>query len=296
MSVFNICLKRNENIINKALDTMLPGTDIPPERLHEAMRYSVFAGGKRLRPSMVMEAAKLCGMSHEKVLLTSGGIEMIHTYSLIHDDLPSMDNDDIRRGIPTCHKIYGDAMAVLAGDALLTEAFRCFSDNASVPGISGVAVLDVIKKLSEACGSRGMAGGQALDIHSARSNIDEKTLYYICQNKTGALISASIWAGCRLAEASADILELMLSFGEKIGLLFQIVDDILDVTGNEEILGKPVGSDLKNMKNTFPTIFGYDESQRLMKHIAEDAKDQLSGLNNADFFLEMVDFILTRQS
>lgn len=296
MNSFEKRLIENAHLINDALDNHLPEIGLRPEKLHEAMRYSTLAGGKRLRPTLVIEAAKLFGLSYEKVLPTACGIEMIYTYSLIHDDLPSMDNDDLRRGKPTCHKVFGEAMAILAGDALLTEAFSCIAKNAYIDGISPKAVLEVIEKTALACGSQGMVAGQAIDILSVNNDIDEETLYYISNQKTGALISLSLWAGARLAEAPTKELEIMLDFGKKIGLLFQLVDDILDVTGDVEILGKPVGSDAKNAKNTFLRYYGYDKTRQMMDEIARDAKILISKIDNVDFFIKMVDFILTRRS
>ena len=295
MNTFEAQLKDNAKIIDLALDGYLPKVTDFPKELHEAMRYSTMAGGKRIRPIMVMEAAKLFGLSYDKVLPTACGIEMIHTYSLIHDDLPAMDDDDFRRGKPTCHKVFGEAMAVLAGDALLTQAFLSIVGNISIDGISTTAVIDVIEKVSKACGSQGMVGGQAVDINLSDENIDEDTLLYISRHKTGCLITASLWAGARLAEASSEDLEIITSYGKKIGLLFQIVDDILDFTGDETLLGKPVGSDLKNNKNTFPKVYGYENSLQLMERLSREAKQLICAIDNCDFFIKLTDFILMRQ-
>lgn len=280
--------------VEHALVQHLPQKDEYPSSLHEAMHYSTLAGGKRLRPIMVMKAAEFFGMPCEKVMPTACGIEMIHTYSLIHDDLPVMDNDDFRRGKPTCHKIYGDALALLAGDALLTHAFATIAKNSKVDGISSDAVIDVMEQVSLAAGGYGMIGGQTIDITSSGKNVNQDTLLYIGTHKTGCLISISLWSGARLAGASKSDLETIKSFGEKIGLVFQIVDDILDVKGNEAVLGKPVGSDMKNMKNTFVHLYGYDNSIKLVEKLSSEAKELMANYKNNDFFIQLTDFIAKR--
>lgn len=281
-------------VVEQAMVQYLPQKDGYPSKLHEAMHYSTLSGGKRLRPIMVMKAAEFFGLHYEKVMPTACGIEMIHTYSLIHDDLPAMDNDDFRRGKPTCHKVYGDALALLAGDALLTHAFATIAKNSKVDGIFSDAVVDVIEKVSLAAGGYGMIGGQTIDIASSGKNIDQDTLFYISTHKTGCLISISLWSGARLAGASKEDLEAIKCFGEKIGLIFQIVDDILDVKGNETILGKPVGSDMKNMKNTFVRLYGYDNSIKLVSKLSQEAKESISSYKNNGFFIQLTDFIANR--
>lgn len=292
---FNEILKQEARIIDSALDFYLPKENAYPDILHRAMRYSALSGGKRLRPIMVMESAKLFGLPIEKVIPTACGIEMIHTYSLIHDDLPAMDNDDFRRGKPTCHKVFKEAIALLAGDALLTNAFSTIARNARIEGISPLAVVDVIEKISEEAGSLGMVGGQTVDIETSGTNIDKDTLYYIDTHKTGCLIRASLWSGARLAEASLNDLKVMEEYGEKIGLIFQIVDDILDVKGDEKLLGKPVGSDIRNQKNTFPSIYGYEKSLELLEKLSIEAKELMTGFNDNGFFIQLVDFLKKRQ-
>jgi geranylgeranyl diphosphate synthase type II len=294
LNKFNDHLKQSAVMIEKAIDKVLPTENKHPSILHEAMRYSAFAGGKRIRPIMVLEAAKIFGLAPEKAIFTACGIEMIHTYSLIHDDLPLMDDDDFRRGKPTCHKVFGDAIALLAGDALLTNAFTVIAQNAKVEGISAVAVLDVIDKISEAAGSLGMVGGQTVDFESCGKRIDKDTLIYIDTHKTGCLIRASLWSGARLAEAKAQDLDTIDKFGEKLGLIFQIKDDILDVTGDEKVLGKPVGSDEKNLKNTFPQVVGYENSLQIAEKLSKEAKQLLAAYKNNDFFIQLVDFLLNR--
>ena len=294
MSKFTEELVRLRSIVEQEMVKFLPQKDEYPPQLFEAMLYSALSGGKRLRPIMVMKAAELFGMPYDKVMPTACGIEMIHTYSLIHDDLPVMDNDDFRRGKPTCHKVYGEALALLAGDALLTHAFATIAKNSKIEGISYEAVLDVIENISLAAGGHGMIGGQVIDIATSGKHISKDTLYYISSHKTGCMISVSLWSGARLAGASRDELEKIKLFGEKIGLAFQIVDDMLDETGDENILGKPVGSDVKNMKNTFVSMFGYDGCVKLLSELSSDAKEIMADFENGDFFIQLTDFIVNR--
>lgn len=294
MNNFIKIIKSKALIFERSFEHYLPKKDKYPEILHQAMNYSALSGGKRLRPIMVMESAELFGLSFKKVMPTACGIEMIHTYSLIHDDLPVMDNDDLRRGKPTCHKIYGDAIALLAGDALLTHAFATIAKNSKIEGISKETVLDVIEEVSLAAGNEGMIGGQTIDMISAGNQIDKNTLLYISSHKTGCLISVSLWSGARLAGATKEDLETIKSFGQKIGLIFQIVDDILDIKCDENILGKNKGSDLKNKKNTFPYLLGYDNSIKLVKELSIEAKNLVSKYKNNDFFIQLTDFISKR--
>lgn len=281
-------------IVEQEIVKFLPRKDEYPPTLFEAMHYSTLSGGKRLRPIMVMKAAELFGMDYEKVIPTACGIEMIHTYSLIHDDLPVMDNDDFRRGKPTCHKVYGEALALLAGDALLTHAFATIAKNSKIEGISSNAVIDVIEKISHAAGGYGMIGGQTIDISLSGKDMDQDTIFYVSLHKTGCLISISLWSGARLAGASKNDLETIKGFGEKIGLAFQIVDDILDDKGDEKTLGKPVGSDIKNMKNTFVHLYGYDSCLKLINKLSSEAKELISNYKNNHFFIKLVDFIANR--
>jgi geranylgeranyl diphosphate synthase type II len=291
---FEKFLNQRAKMVDAALDFYLPRENDYPGKIHQAMRYSTLAGGKRLRPVMVMESAKLFGLPFEKVLPTACGIEMIHTYSLIHDDLPVMDNDDFRRGKPTCHRVFGDAVALLAGDALLTHAFSVIARNSDIDGISPLAVIDVIKRVSKDAGSNGMVGGQTVDIESTGVSIDKETLLYIDRHKTGCMICASLWSGARLAEAPAQDLKVMDDYGEKIGLIFQIVDDILDINGDEKLLGKPIGSDVKNHKNTFPSVYGFQESLEMVEKLSQEAKDLVSRFDNNEFFIQLVDFLQSR--
>ncbi|MDD4569914.1 MAG: polyprenyl synthetase family protein [Tepidanaerobacteraceae bacterium] len=294
MSDFKQEMISNAHTLEQALESYLPQKDEFPEKLHEAMRYSTLTGGKRLRPIMVMKTAEFFGMPFEKVLPTACGIEMIHTYSLIHDDLPVMDNDDFRRGKPTCHRVYGDALALLAGDALLTHAFTTIAKNSKIEGVATDAVIDVIEKVSLAAGGYGMIGGQTIDIISSGHEIDKNTLYYISNHKTGCLISISLWSGARLAGAPKEDLNKIKRFGEIIGLIFQIVDDILDIKGNEKLMGKPTGSDIKNKKNTFTHIVGYGDSIKLVNELSLQAKEIVRNYKHNNFFINLTDFFTER--
>ncbi|MBF0607285.1 MAG: polyprenyl synthetase family protein [Candidatus Magnetobacterium sp. LHC-1] len=236
---------------------------IQPVVLDDAMKYSVFAGGKRLRPVLCMAAYEACGGNGQDILPQAGALELIHTYSLIHDDLPAMDDDDLRRGKPTNHKVYGEAIAILAGDGLLTEAFHMFSHSTMV---SDSALLAAIRELSAAAGLYGMVAGQAMDIISEGKVPQIDTLEFIHRNKTAALIRASLMIGGILAEADEQTLQAFRRYGEGIGLAFQVVDDILDVTGTTEELGKTKGADDSRDKMTYPALYGIERS----KIIAED--------------------------
>lgn len=295
MTEFAKKLKSKAKKIDEYLDIYLPKSDDFPEKLNKAIRYSVMAGGKRIRPTIVMESAKLFGLEYSKALPTACGIEMIHTYSLIHDDLPVMDDDDFRRGKPTCHKVFGDAIALLAGDALLTHAFLTISKNAYIDGIDYDAIVDVIQKISMAAGCFGMVGGQTVDVEFTKKDINKELLSYINKKKTGALFKVSAWSGARLANVDKDDLDVMAKYGEKLGLIFQIVDDILDIKGDEHLMGKPVGSDQKNVKTTFPSLYGYQNSIKYVKKLSQETKQLISNYQENSFFIDLVDFIVNRQ-
>jgi geranylgeranyl diphosphate synthase type II len=251
------CLAR----VDRALDAHLPAEDTLPVTLHKAMRYSVFAGGKRIRPVLMIAACEAVGGDAERVLPAACAMEMIHTYSLIHDDLPAMDDDDFRRGRPTNHRIFGEAAAILAGDALLTEAFILLSDaqiNARVPAEIRCRVLHTIARCA---GSQGMVGGQVVDMESEGKAIDFPTLEYIHTRKTGALILAAIQAGALLGGADEASLAALTRYGEAAGLAFQIADDILDVVGDQAVIGKDVGSDQERGKATYVALLGLEEAR-----------------------------------
>ncbi len=246
--------------IEAALDHYLPAPEARPQTLHESLRYSVLAPGKRLRPTLVIAAAEAVGGKAEDVLPTACALECIHAFSLIHDDLPCMDNDDYRRGRLTNHKVYGDAMALLAGDALLALAFQLIAENASL--VPAERVLPTMRLVALASGTWGMVGGQVVDMESQGQDVTTDTLHYIHAHKTGALITASVLAGAILAGANEAQVEALRAYGGHIGLAFQIADDILDVTGDEAKIGKPVGSDEERDKATYPKIYGLEESHR----------------------------------
>jgi geranylgeranyl diphosphate synthase type II len=239
-------------LIERRLQELLYTKTTYPPRIHEAMRYSVLAGGKRLRPVLVIAAAEAVGGKLEEVLDVACAMEMIHTYSLIHDDLPAMDDDDYRRGQPTSHKVYGEGIAILTGDALLTYAFEVMA--AAKINDQG-RLLTVIREIAQAAGTLGMIGGQVVDLESAGKQIDHQTLEYIHRAKTGALFRVSLRAGAILAGATKEQLTCLTEYAEHFGLAFQITDDILDIVGDEQKIGKPIGSDMKNMKVTYPSLF-----------------------------------------
>lgn len=281
-------------LIDEAMHKLIPLESTYPSVIHQSMRYSVFAGGKRLRPAMVIGAAEAIGSNAERVLPTACALEIIHTYSLIHDDLPAMDNDDLRRGKPTNHKVYGEAMAILAGDALLTLAFQLITEN--IQYATADSVVRVIKEIAEASGSVGLIGGQVADIISANhEQIDQETMAYIHRHKTGALFRASVRSGAILAGASEKQLKDLTDYAENLGLAFQIVDDILDVEGDADKIGKPVGSDEKNSKATYPAIFGMEQARQKAMQAAEDAINAIKYFGSeAEFLRSAVHFIINR--
>jgi geranylgeranyl diphosphate synthase type II len=266
-------LEQNRTLVDGELDRILPPAEEYPPSIHKAMRYSVFAGGKRLRPTLCLEAGRLFG-GDEKVLLRVGSsLELIHTYSLIHDDLPALDNDDLRRGKPTSHVVFGEAAAILAGDALLTLAFEAI---AGAGGGAADRILQVIQELAHAVGTvRGMVGGQVVDLESNDTTGDAARLEYIHSAKTGAFIRAALRSGAILAKANPDDLARITAYGEKIGLAFQIADDLLDVLGSQAELGKTIGKDQEQHKATYPAIHGIEASQRIASRLVEEACETL---------------------
>ena len=293
-------LAERRQLVDAALDRFLPKADAYPPVIHEAMRYSVFAGGKRLRPILVIAGAEAAGGAAEDVLPTACAMELIHTYSLIHDDLPAMDDDDYRRGRPTSHKVFGEAIAILAGDALLTLAFRLLAENfADQRGTvkDPRRLRDVLTEVAEAAGTFGMIGGQVVDIQSEGKSVSGETLEYIHLHKTAALIRASLRVGALLVGASEPALEAISLAGSRLGLAFQIVDDILDVEGSLEELGKTVGSDRRKKKVTYPEHFGLEASRLRAKSLVEGAKAALASLGTAATPISaLADFILKRKS
>ena len=259
-----------------------------PEPLGDAMRYSLFAGGKRLRPALALGAAELVQGNDAPALPAACALEMIHTYSLIHDDLPAMDDDAMRRGKPTCHVVYGEAMAILAGDALLTMAFDLLAETGD---------LRVVREVARASGIAGMAGGQTLDLQYEGREISIGALEELHRRKTGALIRASVVVGAQLAGADDKTVEVLGRFGAHLGLAFQIVDDILDVTGDSAVMGKAAGSDVARNKATFPALLGVDGSYARARELAEAARETLGELGiETDQLGRLVDYTVNRST
>ena len=257
-----------------------------PDALREAVCYSLFAGGKRLRPALALGAAEIVGGDDAVALPAACALEMIHTYSLIHDDLPAMDDDDLRRGRPTLHKAHGEALAILAGDALLTMAFDVLADTGDVR---------VVREVARAAGVAGMVGGQVIDLQSEGRSIGLDALRRMHAYKTGALIRVAVRSGAILAGADAAALAALTAFGEHVGLAFQIADDVLDVVGSEAALGKPIGSDAAKEKSTYPAVVGVERARALAEEAVAAAVDALSGFGpEADDFRALAHFIIDR--
>lgn len=297
LKVMHVMFKKEWNrkvaLVEERLVAELRARKAYDETLARAMEYSLMAGGKRLRPVLLMAAADAAGKNGDDFLVTGCAIEMIHTYSLIHDDLPSMDNDDYRRGKPTNHKVFGDGMAVLAGDALLTLAFEVMLRQ---PAVSSETLLAVVREMSQAAGPYGMVGGQALDLESEERCIDMETLQKMHMGKTGALFRAAVRSGAILAEAQAAEIGALTKYAEKFGLAFQITDDILDVMGDEVTIGKPVGSDVRNEKATYVTLTSLDEAKQFAQKTIEEAIAALSIFGErAAFLRDLGMFLLERK-
>lgn len=286
-----------QDYVNKCLKQYLPAEDTYPTIIHQAIHYAVFNGGKRLRPIMLLEAAEIAGGEQEHVALSACAVELIHSYSLTHDDLPAMDDDDYRRGKPTCHIVFGQANAILTGDALLTLAFELLSKNAENEKISDKAVLKVIGEIAKASGSLGMIAGQVIDIESEGKEIDYQILKKLHQLKTAELFKASLRAGAILSNVHENGLEALTTYADSFGLAFQITDDILDIEGDQMLIGKLLGSDVKNNKITYPSLFGIDESYRLAKESIEKCQDVLSIFDEkADFLRKLAHYLLERKN
>ncbi len=268
-----------------------------PPVLQEAMCYSLFAGGKRIRPVLALAAYETCGGEPRDIVPYAATLELIHTYSLIHDDLPSMDNDDLRRGKPTNHKVFGEAVAILAGDALLTEAFTILSDTTLSSRVTAQNLMKALREIARASGLDGMVSGQVQDILSEDKEPDEATLRFIHTRKTGALIRASVRIGPILFGSGQQVVEALTRYGEHVGLAFQVIDDILDIEGDTGELGKMVGSDEKINKMTYPKFYGMQKSKEIAESLIADAKDALSFFAaEADPLREIADFLLQRRS
>jgi len=289
-------LTERRALVDAALARLLPSEDTPPPTVHRAMRYSVMAGGKRLRPILVIAGAEAVGAAPAVVMPTACALELIHTYSLIHDDLPAMDDDDYRRGRLTNHKVFGDAMAILAGDALLTLAFKLVAENAALVKDARV-ICDVVAEIADAAGTGGMVAGQVVDIESEGKAVPPETLEYIHTHKTAALLRASLSVGVRLGGGDAAALAAIGDAGQSLGLAFQIVDDILDVEGSLEALGKTAGSDARKQKATYPALHGVDASRREARRLIERAKSRLAvfGARSAPI-CALADFVVERKN
>lgn len=280
--------------IDNRLEELLPPGELRPKVVHEAMRYSVFAGGKRIRPILVLETADALGASPESALDLACAIEMIHTYSLMHDDLPAMDDDDYRRGKLTAHKEFGEGIAILAGNALLILAVRILT---RLPGTSKSSIIEVTNRLSWAVGSeKGLIGGQVADLITEGEEFSERDLAYIHSSKTGALIEASVVCAALLSNADKEQIERLAAFGKKIGVAFQIVDDILDVVATSEELGKTPGKDAIGEKATYPALFGLEESRNIASKLVSEAIEEINFLGERAMKLtELAHFISVRR-
>ena len=288
-------LKQRAKEVDSYLEQYLPKESEYPSEIFEAMRYSIFAGGKRLRPVMLLSACEALGGDGNRAIPFACAIEMIHTYSLIHDDLPAMDNDDYRRGRLTSHKKFGEALAILAGDGLLHHAFEVMS-NACVTDCC-VETAKAMQAIAHGAGVYGMLSGQVVDVLSEGKQIDEKTMYFIHKNKTAAMLQGALKAGALLAGADKQQVDNMEKAGEKIGVAFQIADDILDITSTLQELGKPVHSDEKNEKNTYVTMYGMEESKKMVEKLSQEAIAILETFGErANFLVELTHYLIDRKN
>ncbi|MCD8356171.1 MAG: polyprenyl synthetase family protein [Clostridia bacterium] len=280
---------------DKLLTYIQPAEDKGQGIIFEACRYSAMAGGKRLRPALVLEFCRICGGDQQAALPFACALEMIHTYSLIHDDLPCMDNDDLRRGKPTNHKVYGEATAVLAGDGLLNLAFETASDSANT-GVSAETQVKAIRALSRASGMDGMIGGQVLDMAAEETQISLDQLKTLQELKTGALIGVAAQLGCMIGGATEEQTAAALEYARCIGLAFQIQDDILDIEGDEETFGKPIGSDAESGKSTYPSLLGLERCHELVHQLSRQAVDALAPFADAGILPELALSLADRKS
>ena len=281
--------------VDRALDEWVPDESVEPTTIHRAMRYSLFAGGKRIRPVLAMAAARTVSPTVEGIENAAATLELIHTYSLIHDDLPALDNDDLRRGRPTCHKVFGEAMAILAGDSLLTLAFEVLS---RLKHVSAETKIILVEELSRAAGTvGGMIGGQVNDIEGERKEPSALLLESIHRAKTGALLRASVRMGAIYAGATEAELAALSEYGEHVGLAFQIIDDVLDVEQTSDALGKTAGKDQAQQKITFPAVYGLEQSHRMAEGERQAAHRALSHFGEcADRLRQIADFIVLRSA
>lgn len=288
-------LKQKASYIEELLKKYMPKEEGYQKTVIEAMNYSLSAGGKRLRPIITLEACRAVGGNEEDAIPFAMAIEMIHTYSLIHDDLPALDNDDLRRGRPTNHKVYGEAMAILAGDSLLNYAFEVMLSN-SINKEYPNRYLKAINEIAKTSGIYGMIGGQVVDVESENMTIEKEKLDFIHMNKTAAIMVGCMRAGAIVGGADEEKLEQITTYGKNIGLAFQIVDDILDIVGDEAKLGKNVGSDIENNKSTYPSLLGLEKSKEIANALIDEAKQNVIGLCGDTEFLEgLADYIISRE-
>jgi geranylgeranyl diphosphate synthase type II len=286
-------LTERSALVDKALGRYLPKATVKPATLHGAMRYSVFAGGKRLRPILALAAAEACGGRIEDALPHACAVECIHTYSLIHDDLPCMDDDDLRRGRPTNHKVYGEGVAVLAGDALLTAGFEILSHAKPTKRYD---MTTLIRELATAAGSLWLIAGQVLDLEGEGKAVSAKDLKFIHQSKTAALLTASIRLGGMSANAAEEKLEALTEFGQALGLAFQVIDDILDVTQTSEKLGKSAGKDVEAQKATYPAVFGLEKSRAEARRLTRRATEAVKVFGKkGEMLLGLAGYLLDRE-
>ena len=292
MSAIELLDKMNEYIemINNELLLHLPEADQGQKEVVRAMRYSLENGGKRLRPVLVLEFCRVCGGDVEKALPFACAVEYIHTYSLIHDDLPCMDNDDLRRGKPSCHKKFSEATALLAGDALLTHAFECLTS----ADLSDEQIASAVALLAQNAGVCGMIGGQVLDLKFETVDPSINDLLTVHKLKTGALISAACLLGCIAADADDEMLSYASSFAYNLGIAFQIKDDLLDIYGDEALLGKPVGSDEENEKSTYVTMVGIENAEKDVEVLTDKAISYLSAFDDNGFLKDLAEYLITR--
>ena len=286
--------EEDRQAVDEQLEKLLPGETVQPPSIHTAMRYSVFAGGKRVRPILCLETARIFSAEVSPALCPGCAIEFIHTYSLIHDDLPALDNDDLRRGKPTCHKKFGDATAILAGDALLTLAFETI---AAAP-VSAERRVAMVTEIASAAGTiEGMVGGQVADLEAEGKPVGPEMLEYIHRSKTAALIRASITAGALCAGAQAEDVTRLRRFGDTIGWAFQVTDDILDVEESSAALGKTAGKDIAQQKATYPAVFGLERSHQIAKELADKAIAELETYGErADRLRTIAEFLVLRRA
>lgn len=286
-------LSQRQKIVDQALGRFLPKPTAKPQTLHTAMRYSLFAGGKRLRPVLCLAAAEACGGTTANAVPSACALECVHTYSLIHDDLPCMDDDDLRRGKPTSHKVFGEGVAVLAGDALLTIAFEIL---AQAKPTSRYSTSELVSELASAAGSRWLIGGQVVDLESEGKKLSPQQIRYIHQSKTAALLTACMRLGAMSANATALQLSRLTNFGKALGLAFQVIDDILDITQSSEKLGKSAGKDLAAQKATYPAVFGIERSRQEARRLTQQARNSIAGFSErGTVLLALADYLLARE-